>query len=184
MLKLMRLEGTCVFAIVDDEQFESEMDILGYVRMNYKDGLHFTKTFGEHDEEWFKELNKAIKEKEKELVTGVKCVRKKLNLENIVIQYLRVKKRDTVKIGIVKKLLLYLSSEIHTKGLTFNFKRYYQLDAENIKKQLQECNHLTVDGGHIRINNYMSDIQCFNPNTAVDFRIMEMIREFIAKEKK
>lgn len=51
MLKLMRLEETSVFAIVDDDQFESEMDILGYVRMNYKEGLHYTKTFEDHKDE-------------------------------------------------------------------------------------------------------------------------------------
>ena len=77
MLILMRLEETSTFAIVDDEQFESEMEILGYVRMNYKDGKHYTRTFDTHGDEWFTELNKAIKEKEKELVSGVKCVRKK-----------------------------------------------------------------------------------------------------------
>ncbi|MBQ8042921.1 MAG: hypothetical protein IJ272_02070 [Clostridia bacterium] len=109
---------------------------------------------------------------------------KKINLENIIVQYLRGKRQGFVKIGVVKKLVLYLSSEINRRGLTFNFRRYHQLNDENLKKNLQECKRVTVDGGFIRINDYFSDIQCFNPNTAVDFRIMKMIKEFIANESK
>lgn len=68
MLKLMRLEETSVFAIVDDEQFESNMEVLGYVRMNFKNGLPYIRTFEDHDQEWFKELNDAIKEREEKVM--------------------------------------------------------------------------------------------------------------------
>lgn len=184
MLKLMRLEESSVFAIVDDEQFESEMEILGYVRMNYKNGMNYIKTFKEHNEEWFAELNGVIKEREKNMTSEVKYTRRTLKLENIVIQYLREKDEQIVKITVIKKLVLYLFSEINRRGLLFNFRDYYQLNDGNIEKHLQGCKRVSIDGDYIRINNYYADILCFNPNTAVDSRIKEMIGEFIAKEKK
>ncbi len=184
MLKLLRLEETCVFAIVDDEQFESEMDILGYVRMNYKEGLHYTKVFDDHKEDWFEELNRSINEKAKSLTMDVEYVKRVLNLENIVIQYLRIKRVRSVKISVIKKLVLYLFSEIRNRGLLFNFTDYYQLHDEKIEKHLQGSKHLSINGENICIKDYLCDIICFNPNTDVDFRIKQMIREFVAKDKK
>lgn len=184
MLRLMRLEETSVFAIIDDDQFESEMEILGYVRMNYKEGLHYTRTFDTHGDDWFAELNKAIKEKEKELVKEIEYVRRTLNLENIVIQYLRGKGKESVKISVIKKLVLYLFEEIQKQCYLFNFRDYDQLNDAEIKVHLKSCNRLTVEGNSICIKDSFSDIHCFNRDTAVDYRIAKMIKEFIAKEKK
>lgn len=184
MLKLMRLEETSVFAIVDDNQFESEMDILGYVRMNYKEGLHYTKVFDDHKEDWFKELSTVIKEKEEELVKEVEYVRRTLNLENIVIQYLRGKGKESVKISVIKKLVLYLFDEIQKQCYLFNFRDYDQLNDMEIKVHLKSCKRVSVEGDSICIKDSFSDIHCFNPDTAVDYRIAKMIKEFIAKEKK
>lgn len=91
MLKLMRLESTSTFAVVDDEKFEKDVEVLGYVRMNYKDGCDFIKIDGAHNEEWFVKLYKAIEEKKQQLFTEIKYRIADLDLENIVIQYLRVK---------------------------------------------------------------------------------------------
>lgn len=184
MLKLMRLENTSVFAIVADDQFESEMEILGCVRMNYKDGKHYIRTFDTHGEDWFAELNEAIKEKEENLYGEVKCVRRSLNLENIIIQYLREKGEETVRVDVIKKLVLHLFDKIHKKGYLFIFSDYNQLNDEQIKTHLKGCKRVSLQEGNICIKDSFSDIKCFNPNTAVDFRIMEMIREFIAKAKR
>ena len=177
MLKLMRLEKTSIFAIVDDDLFESEMDILGYVRMDVEASKHYVRIFEAHGDEWLNELNSAIEEKEKTLISAAKYVSRTLNLENIIISYLSQKGQPFVKIGVVKKLVRYLLSEIQRQGYLFNFRNYDQLDDENIKAQLEGCKEVLVDRDRIVIS-------IFEPDATVDFRIEKMIKEFIAKEEK
>ena len=177
MLKLMRLEETSVYAIVDDDQFESEMDILGYVRMNVEDSKHYVRIFEPHGNEWLDELNSVIKEKAEPVVRAAKFVSRYLNLESIIISYLSKKGQPFVKISVVKKLVRYLLSEIQRQCYIFSFSNYEQLDEDNIKKHLEGCKRVLVDGERIVIS-------AFEPEAAIDYRIEKMIKDFIAKEKR
>ena len=184
MLKLMRLEKTSVFAIVDDVRLESEIDVLGYVHMDLRGGKHVIKIFESYDDVWFDELENVIKEKERILRTDAEYMKHTLNLENIVVQYLREKGSRYVKIGVIKNLVNLISVEIYLRDLFFEFWDYDQLDENNVLALLESSEHLIVDGDDIRIKSYFSDIICFNPSTDVDFKIREIIVGFISKEKR
>ncbi len=184
MLKLIRLEDTSVFAIADGDQIEGEMDILGYVQMNFKEGKPFIKIYEPHGEEWFKELNTAIKEKEKTLALDIKYTRHALNLENIVIQYLREKGCRSVKIDVVKKLVKRIEQEITARGGFFKYWDYYQLINDNVETLLGRANHLKVSGEDVCIKSYFTDIICYNPDTDIDDLVKEIIKTFIVTEKK
>ena len=182
MLKLLRLEDTSVFAIIDDEQIEGEMNILGYVQMNFKDGKPFTKIFEPHGLEWFEQLNMVIMEKEKSLATDIKYIRRALKLENIVIQYLREKGVRIVKIDVIKTLVRKIALEINASGSFFKYWDYYQLVNDNVTTLLKSSKRLKVNGEDVSVKNYFTDIICYNPETDVDNLIKERAID-LANEK-
>lgn len=184
MLKLLRLEDTSVFAIIDDEQIEGEMNILGYVQMNFKDGKPFTKIFEPHGLEWFEQLNMVITEKEKSLAADIKYIRRALKLENIVIQYLREKGVRIVKIDVIRTLVRKIALEINASGSFFKYWDYYQLVNDNVTTLLQSSKRLKVNGEDVSAKNYFTDIICYNPETEVDNLIKEIIMTFIVSERK
>lgn len=177
MLKLIRMENTLTFAIVDDEKFEEDMEVLGCVRINYKDGMPLTKVYGAHKEEWFKELYKKINEKKIQLANE-EYVRPKVSLEAIIIEYILMKGETAVNISNVKQLLKYILCQLVQSKLVPSDEELQRLEASYDIENIQCFEYILMQDDYIVLKD--SSQMPLRPGgyTSIDGEILDMVAVF------
>ena len=179
MIKLMRLENSNLFAILNNYNENSLPVIEGIVKISTETFSY--ETINVHNSDWFDKLNSLIKQKQIDIFGyKEKTPTIKIEIINIIINYLNEYDKTHITVHNLKKLLKHIHNSISVKNLSETFELSFDINNLHIKSLVSDNSHilkLDTYGESISLTSYKNFTQTLE-KYELDKRIIQIISTF------
>lgn len=185
MLKLLRLEGTNVFAIVDEGKFKKNMQVQGYVRIEEKSINDIVINFELRNENWFAEVEKLRDKKRNELYRFENAkIRHYISLRSVLLCYFKEMKVIYISFHTACQLIDFIWNSLGNMGLTSSYNLTFHTDeVEALVLANNDIFRWEAQEKAIFLKSSLPTINNCLELRELDPKISRIIRDFIKKMK-
>ncbi len=192
MLKLLRIEDTNVFAIVEEEKFNKYLEVDGYTRIEETAAKDFVVNLSMQEHSWFGEVQKLREEKRAELYKNEGNEKKVyIDLKTILIHYFNESNKFHVVVRKIVNLANHMYNALRDRILLDNYDISLDMFAESVERILQYNRDIfaTDSDTEITFDSWIyfklsvEDAEALAKLHPLDEIVLDIIREFIQKHK-